>query len=285
MSRWKFAQILVSSAAMSAFMMAPLAIQGPVAAAERSERVPDLSGAWVSLNSFGLRSPPSGPGPLGDLQGYSHFGFGVDEARRAVNSNPWIGDYRSAILTPWAAAILKEKAETAIKGEDPFWAQSNCWPGGMASVLWAGPRYFVQTKDVVYIIYARDHDVRRVYMNQQHSNRHRPSWYGESVGHYEGDVLVVDTLGFNGKAFIDRYGTPHSDKLHVVERYKVLADGKTLEVTLTYQDPTAFATTWSAIVRYNRTEDPLTEEACSEAAGNPVTGKFYPIPIAENPDF
>jgi hypothetical protein len=270
-----------------AFLLSSVALLVVSAAAAQSPSrdYPDFSGSWESTNAFGLKNPPMGPGPIGDLEGYSHFGFGVDEARRRNTSNPWIGNYRSSILTPWAADILKSAAETAIRGEDPFWAQSNCWPGGPAAVLWADGHYFIQTPRVVYIIYARDHDVRRVYLNQPHTTNPAPSWYGESIGHYEGDTLVVDTIAFNDKSLIDRYGTPHSPELHLIERYKVLPDGKTLEATLTYDDPKAFSTAWSAVVRYNRGSEPLPEQACAEAASNPVTGKFFHLPSASKPDF
>jgi hypothetical protein len=255
------------------------------AAQDRPSSHPDFSGSWESTNAFGLKSPVSGPGPVGDLEGYAHFGIGVDEAHRRNTSNPWIGNYRSPILTPWAADIVREAAETAIKGEDPYWAQSNCWPGGPAAVLWADGHYFIQTPHVVYIVYARDHDVRRIYLNQAHTQNPAPSWYGESVGHYEGDTLVVDTIGFNDKSLVDRYGTPHSAQLHLIERYKVLADGKTLEATLTYDDPKAFSTVWSAVVKYNRGSEPLPEQACAEGANNPVTGKFFSLPTASNAGF
>jgi hypothetical protein len=262
-----------------------LCVMGAAGAQNPAAVRPDFSGSWVSTNAFGLKSPPAGPGPIGDLEGYSHFGFGVDEARRRNSSNPWIGNYQSPILAPWAADILKGEAETAIKGEDPFWAQSNCLPGGPAAVLWADEHYFIQTQGIVYIIYARDHDVRRVYLNQSHTKNPAPSWYGESVGRYEGDTLIVDTIGFNDKSLIDRYGTPHGSELHLTERYKVLPDGKTLEVTVTYDDPKAFTTTWSAVVRYNRTSEPMYEAACAEAVSNPVTGKFFHLPTASKPEF
>lgn len=256
-----------------------------VAAQNLSASSPDFSGSWVSTNATGLKSPPEGPGPIGDLEGYAHFGRGVDEAHWRNSSNPWIGNYRSPILTPWAADILKGEAETAIKGQDPFWAQSNCWPAGPAAVLWADEHYFIQTPRIVYIVYVRDHEVRRVFLNQAHTKNPRPSWYGESVGHYEGDTLIVDTIGFNDKSLVDRYGTPHSSDLHLTERYRVLPDLKTLEATLTYDDPKAFTTQWSAVVKYNRTAEPMYEAACAEAASNPVTGKFFRLPAALKSDF
>ena len=66
-------------------------------------------------------------------------------------------------------------------------------------------------------------------MNVPHSKNPKPSWYGESVGHYEGDELVVDTIGLNDKTFVDNYRTPHTDQIHVVERFKLIEDGKTLQ--------------------------------------------------------
>jgi hypothetical protein len=129
-----FFSILLSSAAL---------LSMSAAAAQRPSPAPDFSGSWESTNAPGLKSPRAGPGPIGDLEGYSHFGFGVDEAHRRNTSNLWIGNYRSPILTPWSAEILKHEADTAIRGEDPFWAQSNFWPGGPAAVLWADGHYFI----------------------------------------------------------------------------------------------------------------------------------------------
>ena len=269
------------------FLLGSIALLAVSAAAAQntSSPTPDFSGSWISTNATGLKSPPTGPGPIGDLEGYAHFGVGVDEAHWRNTSRPWIGNYRSPILTPWAADILRGEAETAIRGQDPLWAQSNCLPGGPAAVLWNDEDYFIQTPRTVYIVYARDHEVRHVYLNQSHTKNPAPTWYGESVGRYEGDTLVVDTIGFNDKSFVDRYGTPHSSELHLIERYRVLPDGKTLEAMLTYDDPKAFTTVWSAIVRYNRTSEPLYEAACAEAASNPVTGKFFRLPVGLKPDF
>ena len=80
-------------------------------------------------------------------------------------------------------------------------------------------------------------------MNVPHSGDPKPSWYGDSVGHYEGgDTLVIDTIGLNNKTFLDNYRTPHTEKLHVVERWKLL-DSKTLELLFTVGDPDAFVKT------------------------------------------
>jgi hypothetical protein len=113
------------------------------------------------------------------------------------------------------------------------------------------------------------------------------TWYGESVGHYEGDELVVDTVGFNDKTLLDdSYSVPHTTQLHVIEHFKLMEDGKMLEVTFTVDDPGAFNGPWSGIVRYRRAAraQPLTEQACAENNIN-VLGDRNVTPTAAKPDF
>jgi hypothetical protein len=124
--------------------------------------------------------------------------------------------------------------------------------------------------------------VRHVYLDVQHSAEVKPSWYGESVGRYEGDTLVIDTIGLNTKTFVDNFRTPHSEKLHVVERWKLVDDGKTLEVTFTVDDPETYYQPWSAKQRYRRAEGPILEEVCSE---NNFLLFDYGVPVAGKPDF
>jgi hypothetical protein len=100
----------------------------------------------------------------------------------------------------------------------PFTSQSRCWPGGMpGQLLFLQPMYFVQTPNEVWMLWERDHFVRRIYLTEKHSENVKPSWFGESIGHYEGgDTLVVDTIGLAAGKFhyIDSLRTPHTEKLH-----------------------------------------------------------------------
>ena len=82
----------------------------------------------------------------------------------------------------------------------------------------------IQQKDEVILLYLKDHEVRRVRMNVPHSEHPTPTWQGESVGHYEGDTLVIDTIGqkVGPLSMIDVYGTPFSTALHVIERYRLI---------------------------------------------------------------
>ena len=112
------------------------------------------------------------------------------------------------------------------------------------------------------------------------------AWFGDSVGHYEGDTLVIDTVGMNDKTATDRFGTPHTAAMHVVERYRLKNDGKTLEDSFTVEDPGAFTTAWSGVLNYSRARVPkLEEEFCAEnnrglavptATVDPISGR--PIP-------
>jgi hypothetical protein len=248
-------------------------------------KIPDLLGPWQNLNRFKLAPAPEGQKPLGDLAGFVHLDRGVDAKGNDFNGNYWVGDYNSPLLSPWASVIMKKNAELAMQGKDPFWPATLCYPFGPTALLQPQPVIFLQQPNEVVIEYERDHQVRHAFLNVPHSKNPKPSWYGESVGRYEGDTLVVDTIGFNGKAFVDRYGTPYSDQLHIIERYKASLDGRTMQVDVTFDDPKAYSQQWNAVVRYRKGQAMPTEEVCAESAEDPVSGTLYPIPVAAKSDF
>jgi hypothetical protein len=127
---------------------------------------------------------------------------------------------------------------------------------------------------------------RRIHLNVPHLANPRPSSYGDSVGHYEGDELVVDTIGMNDKTFVDNYRTPHTDRIHVVERFKLIDDGKQLQVTITVDDPGAFNMPWTAIQRWKRREgETLIELICAEQPVDHLGNQSVPVPSADRPDF
>ena len=147
------------------------------------------------------------------------------------------------------------------------------------------PVYFVQSPTKVLLIAQFNHEVRHVYLNVPHSANPKPSWHGESVGHYEGDTLVVDTIAINDQVYVDSFRTPHSDRLHVVERYRLTEAGRVLHVDVHVQDPGAFTTPWNAIQRYDRTELELVESVCAENNTDILSHGFEPIPTSTTPDF
>jgi hypothetical protein len=148
---------------------------------------------------------------------------------------PPIVNAKDPILKPWAAEHMQATNEEVLSGKKglPFAAQSRCWPGGVpGQLLFLEPVYFLQTPNEVWMIWQRDHLVRRIYLTGEHSEHVKPSWFGESIGHYEGgDTLVVDTIGLAaGKYhYIASLRTPHTEKLHVVERFTISRDRREFE--------------------------------------------------------
>jgi len=138
-----------------------------------------------------------------------------------------------------------------------------------------GPMYVIQTpKEVVLLVAGR---VRHIWLGVPHSANPKPSWYGESVGHYDGDTLVVDTIGFNDR------------KLHVVERFRLIDDGRTLEVAFTVEDPGAFYQPWSGTRNRHRVANPNNRmrepDVCAEVSEDYFNLGLEPVPTAEKPEF
>lgn len=176
-----------------------------------------------------------------------------------------------------------------LAGKVPFRARERCYPSGVpAWVVYtlAEPIIMLQTAKQVTMINYGGPEVRRVFLDVPHSAPVKPSWYGESVGHYEGgDTLVVDTIGQSTKTFVDSYLTPHTDQLHVVERYKLVDGGKAIEVLITVDDPGAFTTPWSALQRFRRVPREWTEDICAENNFDFLQYEVAPLPHADKPDF
>jgi hypothetical protein len=134
-----------------------------------------------------------------------------------------VGDYTNPILQPWAAEIVKKFGEFSSAGFPN--QQNQCWPEGMPFVISNFGMQVLQQSDIITLIYPLDHQYRQVRMNQFHPAKVTPSWYGDSVGHYEGDELVIDTVGVKIGRFsmFDWVGTPYTEHLHLVERYRLFS--------------------------------------------------------------
>jgi hypothetical protein len=195
-----------------------------------------------------------------------------------------IADLANPNLKPWVKEAMKKDNDEVLAGKIAFTASSSCMPAGVPGFMGYGgatPLYFVQTPKEVWLMFTMDHQVRRVYMDVPHSENLKPSWYGESVGRYEEDTLVIDTIGQNDKSFVDNFRTPHTERLHVVERWKKINDGKALEVTFSVEDPDAFYQPWSGRKIYRRVEAPMAENVCAE---NNLQFDYH-MPVANRPDF
>ena len=231
--------------------------------------VPDLyqnNTAWSTPRGKNLEPPPEGapgaPGPIGNHPDHPHFGniTGMPTPRIGNDTNP--------LLTSWASDLMRETRETIVAGTAPFDPAARCWLPGVPAIISFGvaPMYFMQSPDEVIIWYERGQLARHVYLNTEHSTDLEPSWHGESIGWYEGDSLVVDTIGLNDKTLVDVFNVPHSESLHVVETYRVV-DGQ-LRVLITVEDPVAFTESWSASKSFEAGPEGMQEIVCQEGADN-----------------
>jgi hypothetical protein len=304
---------LAATAATPASGQPPAPTAGPARSGTQTGALPDFSGIWSHLSLPGFEPPPAGPGPITNK---SRLPNGVGNLARLV------GDYNSPILKPEAAEVVKKHGELSVSGVSYPTPSNQCWPEPLPYIFSSIGMQMLQQTDKIIILYADDHEVRHVYLNQSHPARVTPSWYGDSVGHHEGDTLVIDTIGIKTDrpfAMVDWYGTPYIKALHVVERYRLLDyaaakeaeergekenfrfpvsdtglardanyTGKGLQLEFTVDDIGVFTTPWSATITYRRPTSPLgewPESACAEHPYGYHLGENASIPIADKPDF
>jgi hypothetical protein len=295
--------------------------------AQSAASVPDLSRLWANSLGPGFSPPVSGPGPVlnkarqraaVDIYGKP---LSVTNAPIVSVGGRRVGDYTAPILQPWAAEVVKEHAEKELNDGPALNPINQCRPGGVPFVFYNLGMEMLQQPNSITILYVFDHEVRHVRLNQTHPAQLTPSWFGDSVGYYEGNTLVIDTVGIKTGPYtmVDQFGTPHTDKLHVVERYRLIdyetanqalergakenasfvrndsgvnpdfnARGKHLQLDFTVEDPGAFTTPWSATVVYRpgvnvAGASQMPEAVCSE---NPhELTRQAAVPSADKPDF
>jgi hypothetical protein len=247
---------------------------------------PNFSGSnvgWVSIGGSEWTPLPGGPLPVKQDPAHVYVPNNVGGQptfRMADISNP--------NLTQFAKDSLKKSNDDVLAGK-PMWSRSaRCYPSGVPAFLLipVQPMFFIQTPREVMIIAQHDSDVRRIYLDVPHSESPKPSWYGESVGHYEADTLVVDTIGLNDKTFVDSFRTPHSEKLHVVERFRLTDGGKLLNTDILMDDPAVFLKPLHVTKRSRRVQASWSEWRCVEGEMNdPFADGADPLPIAKQADF
>src|ERR1700677_2920873 len=211
---------IIAAAAVAAVVSSPALTQ------ERSQdtaSVLDLSGTWGNPYLYGIEPPVSGPGPLANKvrrrQALDADGRPLPAATAPLVSEArqLVGDYANPILKPEAAAVVRKHAEMSLAGIGYPSPRNQCWPQGVPFIFTNDAVQLLQQPDKITILYDEDHEVRRVRMNEPHPAQVTPSWYGDSVGHYEGHTLVIDTVGLKIGPFsaVDVYGTTFTQALHV----------------------------------------------------------------------
>jgi hypothetical protein len=265
-------------------VLSALAVIPPVAA---EPKVPDFNGIWGKYTY-------SYPKPY--MRG------------RAVADG-----YNNEYLKPWVVDLLKQDDLVAASGRALATAHSLCYPEGVPYVFGETRVQILQTPSEITMLFGGEQEQgRTIYLDRPHSEHVVPSWFGESVGHFEGDSLVVDTVGVAAKpqsGSMGLFGTPHTNALHIVERYRflvegektvgrgpnptasnptILADeivkgGKTLRLDFTVDDPGAYKKPWSVTLDFLPLKTPIQEYVCTE---NYQEKDLLPlIPHADSPDF
>jgi hypothetical protein len=259
------------------------------AAAPASSAIPNFmstTAGWLLSSGTNFLPVPGQTAPVSWDPKHPYVGN-----NQGQQSTERVADIANPNLKPWAVAEMKKHNDAVLGGKRSFVAQARCWPGNTPSQLLfpAEPVFFIQTPKEVWIIWQRDHHVRRVMLDRPHTANPKPSWFGESVGHYEnGNTLVIDTIGIQEHAynFVDNFRTPHTKALHVVERWTIMPDGKAIEATVTVDDPGTFNRPWSGKARWNRVErGPMIESVCAENNVNFFNLDEYEMPEAKTPDF
>jgi len=293
-----------------------VAAMGPAASAQQSA-IPDFSGAW-GRNAFNFEPTASGPQPLKNLRRVG------DDASRPIligDPVPLVGDYTSPILQPEAAAVVKQRGEVSASGHDFPDPSNQCgaFSPPYLFTIQLGMQ-LLQMKDEVVILYNQDDQTRHIRLNASHPRDIAPTLMGDSIGHYEGDSLVVDTVGVKLQYYTvaDRFGTPQSEAMHVVERYRLVdardasealdrqekiagcvcggpagtgaatidasyAQGLRVEVRI--EDPKIFTTPWTGNVTYMHVRRNWGESVCAENNTDVLHQGFEHAPTAEHPDF
>lgn len=290
-------------------LVAALAAAVPTVAAEKST-APDFAGVWARM-TFGAESSPSGRGGIVNLMHRASDG--------AYDGLKLVGDYNDPLLKPDAAAQVKRLGDISRAGEAFPDASNQCAPQQPPYILRQQEIQLVQGKDEVTILYMLDHHVRHVRLNASHPANMTPSWMGDSIGRYEGDTLVVDTVGIKVGPLTqaDQYGSPQSAAMHVTERYRMVdgdtmlrafaqnekeygrADGENgngvfydpnykgpgLQLQYTVEDPNVFTAPWSQMVTYRKAGSQWQEQVCAENQTEYYASKDTKVPRAERSDF
>jgi len=262
-------------------------------------------------NAFDFETLPSQPAPPQNLS--RHKDGSADHAHM-------VGDYHNPILRPYAAAILKKKGDVVIAGGYNQNTQDQCRAMGPPFTLAMGTavQMMPSVNGDIVIVYDQNANIRHVRMNAAHPAKPVRTAKGDSIGHWEGDVLVVDTVGLKNDAFtaVDRLGTPMSEEMHVIERYHLI-DGalaksqtdayeksegvigggtrnagydpdtslKGLQLDLTLEDPKIFTAPLTVRVTYRRLANEWSESVCAENPMEHYKDEWVGRPKATRIDF
>ena len=196
---------------------------------------------------------PTGPGSLAGVWMNAEYKGTAKHPPRELTLRTSTGE--NPPLLPAAAAVLEKRLAEADKGDVFASSSTQCLPGGIPAMIFGAnyPIQILETPGQVSFLFEEQNHFRLIRLGGTHPKDVDPSYMGDSIGHWEGDTLVVDTVAFNNKTTLDQVGMPHSEALHVIERYRRVAANK-LEIRLTIDDPGVFSKPWEAKGSYKPAE-------------------------------
>ena len=202
------------------------------------EAATDPAGGGTALaQAASLKARPSGPTPRASNGTPDLSGIWTPDRTFIYDISSSLKPGEELPLQPWAAKLAKER----MSKDDP---EANCLPAGVPRMA-PYPWKIVQTPTLIVFLYEGNiHTYRQVFLDgRSHPKDPNPTWYGDSTGKWEGDTLVVDTVGFNDKFWFDFAGHPHTEQLHVIERFR-RRDYGNLDMDITIEDPGAYTEPW-----------------------------------------
>jgi hypothetical protein len=222
--------MILLAACMAALALPSPTFAQPPGEAKSATATPDLSGVWNVKGSPATR--------------YLAYSLSKDEPP----------------MTPWAEERFKATKPSfgprAVEdSNDPVnpttISAMGCFPPGMPRLyMQPFPLEIIQVPGRVIMLFEFSHFIRQIYTDgRKHNTDLGPTWLGDAIGHWDGETLVVDTIGFNDKTWIDRGGHPHSTDLHLVERIRRV-DDKTLTDDITVEDPKAYTKPWGGQITF-----------------------------------
>ena len=266
------------------FVFAALFLTASLAPVQ-AQRAPDLNGVW-GRDAHNYPKPYLAPGRAGGIA----------------------NGYNNEYLKPWVVEALQRDDLVTNSGHGVVTAHSVCYPEGVPYAYGGSVVQILQRPSEITMIFADHSQWRTIRMNVAHANPIKPTWWGDSVGHFEGDTLVIDTVGIAANpesGSMGNYGTPHSEALHLVERLRFLRDGETsmapkphddtfaaddvikgskvMRLTFTLEDPIAYRKPWSVTLDYLPLKPPVKEFVCAENSRNWDLAPL--LPTSAIPDF
>src|SRR5882757_349716 len=281
---------------------------GPAAIEKHSAAsIPNLSGVWQHPSFPWFEPPASGPGPITNLSRWAEQmtdgaggSPGLPVSTTGISDyDQLVGDYKNPILQPWAAEIVRKFGELSRAGVTFPNPSNQCWPYPMPFTYKWTTVVVLPGKDKITLHYGGG--ARTIRMNASHPSPLTPSWFGDTVG------VKTD----RPYAMQDLFGTPYTDKLHIVERYRLrdydeVKDalernakenwlfagdvfskhrGKFMQVHVTVEDAGVFTSPFTATITYVPSSNPLGEGACAENPHEYYNNKDSDVPKADRPDF